>query len=124
MASLQSHLSILLTILLTVYGQLIVKWRVVVAGSIPLEWSDKAVFFFRLMIDPWVLTVYAATLVAGISWMAAMTRLELNYAYPFMSATFVLVMVLSHLFFQESINLPKVLGMAFIVVGLIIGSRG
>jgi len=56
--------------------------------------------------------------------MAAMTKLQLSFAYPFMSLAFVLVMVASGLFFQETITVPKVVGMGLVVLGLIIGSRG
>ena len=124
MTIIQNHLYILLTILLTVYGQLIVKWRVIEAGAMPSGWWEKAEYFFRLITNPWVLTVYVAVFVAGISWMAAMTKLELNYAYPFMSATFVLVMICSSIFFHESINAAKIIGMVLIIAGLVIGSQG
>ena len=53
-----------------------------------------------------------------------MTKFELSYAYPFTSLSFVLVLVASALFFREAITVPKVLGLALIVVGIILGSRG
>ena len=46
--------------------------------------------------------------------MAAMTKFEISVAYPFMSLAFVLVLLLSALFFQEPITLGKVLGMILI----------
>jgi multidrug transporter EmrE-like cation transporter len=55
--------------------------------------------------------------------MAAMTKFELSYAYPFMSLAFVLVLGLSAVFFQEAITMPKVLGLSLIILGIIIGSR-
>lgn len=119
-----SYLLILTTILATVYGQLIIKWQVIQAGAIPAGISEKGWFFLKLLFNPWVLTVYVAVLIAGVSWMAAMTKLELSFAYPFMSATFVLVMLLSPYFFNESLNPYKIIGMGLIVVGLIIGSQG
>ena len=53
-----------------------------------------------------------------------MTKLDLSHAYPFMSAAFVLVLVFSSVFFHETITAPKVIGMALIVSGIIIGSQG
>lgn len=115
---------VICTVLLTVYGQLIVKWRVNQAGPLPVELVKKAVFLVSLLIDPWVVTVIPATLVAGLCWMAAMTKLELSYAYPFMSLAFVLVLILSAVLFHETVSMPKVLGMVIVILGLIIASQG
>lgn len=53
-----------------------------------------------------------------------MTKLELSHAYPFMSLSFVFVLVLSGFFFHESITLPKLLGGLLIMVGIIVGVQG
>ena len=52
-----------------------------------------------------------------------MTKFELSYAYPFTSVGFVLVLILSAVFFHEAITIPKVIGMVLIVAGIIIGSQ-
>jgi multidrug transporter EmrE-like cation transporter len=56
--------------------------------------------------------------------MAAMTKLPLSFAYPFMSLAFVLVMVFSSLLFNEPITAHKMIGVALVIVGLAIGSQG
>lgn len=112
------------TIVLTVYGQVVIKWQVLNAGAFPDPASEKIVFLLRLLLNPWVLSAFAAALLASISWMAAMTRLELSRAYPFMSLAFILVLVASSVFFQEPITPPKIIGIALVVVGLTIGSQG
>lgn len=118
------HLYILSTILFTVYGQLVIKWQVTRAGSFPEDAAEKALFLLRLVLNPWVISSLAAAFLAFLSWMAAMTRFELSYAYPFMSLAFVLVLWLSAALFHEAINVPKLLGVALIITGIIIGSRG
>ena len=112
------------TIVLTSYAQLIVKWRVRLAGALPVEFTKKAFFLTGLLFDPFVLTGLLAALLAGVSWMAAMTKLELSFAYPFISLSFVLVFVFSALLFHESITAAKVLGMLLIVAGIIVIGRG
>jgi drug/metabolite transporter (DMT)-like permease len=115
---------ILATVFLTVYCQLIVKWRVRQAGALPVDLMAKAVFLAKLLIDPWMLTVVVAAFLAGLCWFAAMTKYELSYAYPFMSLAFVMVLFLSALLFHEPVTMPKVVGLAVVIVGLIIASRG
>ena len=112
-----------LTIALTVYGQLIVKWQVGKAGDLPAGLWSKVEFLLRLAVNPWVISVFAAAAVAALSWMAAMTRLELSRAYPFVGLSFVLVLVFSAVFFDESLTAWKVAGVALIVLGLFVGSR-
>jgi len=111
------------TIFFTVYGQLILKWRISSVGSLPPEILDKVIFLFKLLFDPFIFSGFASAFIASFFWMAAMTKFELSYAYPFMSGAFVLVFILSVLFFNEVVTWQKVLGLALIVAGIIVTSR-
>lgn len=119
-----SYLYVFLTIALTVYGQIVIKWQVLQVGALPVNLHERFFFLVRLLVNPWIISAFAAAFLASIAWMAAMTKLPLSHAYPFMSLAFVLVLVLSGLFFQEAITAPKIIGLAFIVLGIVIGSQG
>jgi multidrug transporter EmrE-like cation transporter len=114
---------IALTILLTVYGQVILKWQVSLAGTLPSTGGEKAAFLFGLLLRPWVLSAFAAAFLASIAWMAAMTKFDLSYAYPFMSLNFVLVLILSWLLFHEALSVSRVAGLLLIIVGILVGSQ-
>lgn len=118
------YLYVLLTIAFTVYGQLVLKWQVAEVGPLPASASDKILHLLGLLLNPWIISGFAAAFLASLAWMAAMTKFELSHAYPFMSASFVLVLILSGVLFNEPITTLKVVGMAFIVVGIAIGSQG
>jgi len=118
------YLYIFGTILFTVYGQLVLKWQISQAGPLPMGFVDKIIFLLRQFSNIWILSGFAAAVVAALCWMAAMTKFELSYAYPFMSLSFVLVLGLSAPLLHEAITAPKVIGMALIVAGIIIGSQG
>jgi drug/metabolite transporter (DMT)-like permease len=115
---------VLCTVVLTAYSQLIVKWRVTVAGALPNDFVKKVVFLIWLWFDPWIMSALLAVFCAGLAWMAAMTKLELSYAYPFMSLAFVLVLICSAFFFRELVTVPKVVGLLLIICGIIVASRG
>ena len=66
----------------------------------------------------------ALTFFAGILWMATMTKLDLSLAYPFMSLPFIFVLLFSALFFNEPMNVYKVSGVALIIAGVVVSSRG
>ncbi len=118
------YVYILITIILTVYGQLVVKWQVSLAGAFPASGWEKTVFLSKLLINPWVVSSMAAALLAGVAWMAAMTKLHLSYAYPFMGLTFILVLILSGFFFEEPMNWQKTVGVLLIMGGIALSSQG
>ncbi len=119
-----SYFFVFLTVFLTVYSQIIIKWQVLAAGAFPVESVDRLWFLAKLLVNPWVVSALAAGLLAVVSWMAAMTRLDLSHAYPFMSLAFVLVLVLSAMVFHEPVNAWKIAGLVLITVGIIVGSQG
>ena len=118
-----SYIYIALTIIFTVYGQIVIKWQASNAGPFPEDFNDKFLFLLRLVFNPWVLSGLAAAFLASLAWMAAMTKFDLSHAYPFMSLAFVLVLFLSAFFFNEPLTFSKIAGMALIVGGILVGSQ-
>ncbi len=117
------YLYILLTVLLTAYGQLILKWRMNSLPQPPAPLPEKFWFLFKIIFDPYIFSGFFAAFLASLTWMAALAKFELSFAYPFMSLAFVVVLVCGYFFLHESITVPKVIGMVLIVAGLIIASR-
>jgi uncharacterized membrane protein len=124
MPQLTNYLYILATIIFTVYGQLILKWRIHDHGNLPYDLTHKIKFLFFLLIDPIIISGFISAFLASIAWMAAMTKFSLSHAYPFMSLNFVIVLLLSNLLLHESISLQRIIGVGLIVFGTIISSRG
>lgn len=110
------------TIALTVFGQLILKWRMDQFGPLPTNIGGGLRYLFGVLIDPVVMSSFAAAFLAGLTWIAALTRFELSYAYPFMSLSFVLVLAMSVAFLGETLTLNKVLGVVLIGIGTVVAS--
>lgn len=103
----------------TVYGQLVIKWRMASKGELPETMVDKVTFLLQALFgDIFMLSGFAAAFIAGLFWMAAMSKFDLSFAYPFMSLSFVLVLALSVLLFGETLTLGKVVGITFIIIGV------
>jgi multidrug transporter EmrE-like cation transporter len=120
-----SYLYIALTVIFTVYGQIVIKWQAVQAGQLPSGNVEKIWFLLRLVfLNPWVMSGLFAAFLASLTWMAAMTKLPLSHAYPFVSLSFVLVVLSGAIFFHEPLTWPKIIGMVCIVVGIVVGSQG
>lgn len=118
------YLYILGTILFTVYGQIVIKWRVDTYGAFPLLIADKAIFIGKLLLDPYIISGLFGAFLAALCWMAAMTKFELSHAYPFIGLTYVLIILISGILFHEAITFPKIIGVTLIVIGIIVGSQG
>jgi multidrug transporter EmrE-like cation transporter len=123
MLRLIDHSYIASTVFFTVYSQLIMRWQVSQAGVLPLDFMGKIQFVAQLFLNPWILSSILSTLFAGISWMLAMTRFEISYAYPWVSLNFVLMLVFGVLLFDESFNLAKVFGTLLIIAGVVLIAR-
>ena len=119
-----NYLYILATVIFTIYGQLILKWRIANYGALPDLFTEKIVFLMKLFLDPFILSGFFAAFLAALSWMAAMTKFDISHAYPFMSLSFILVLILSGLIFNEPITLFKIIGLTLIIIGIAIGSQG
>jgi drug/metabolite transporter (DMT)-like permease len=117
------HIYILLTLLFTVYGQLVLKWQMGKVGNMPDNTIDKILFLLQQFLNPWIMSGFMSAFLASLAWMAAMTRFNLNYAYPFMSLAFIIVMLFSVIFLRESLTLQSVLGTVLVVVGLTVIAR-
>ncbi len=119
-----SYLYVLATVLLMVFGQILIKWQVLKAGALPEKLGEQFSFAARLLFNPWILGALALAFLAAICWMIAMSKLPLSHAYPFVSLSFVLVLVLSAACFGESVTWPKILGVSLILLGVGVSSQG
>ena len=115
------------TIILSVYSQLMIKWRMSTRFCdihLPDALWDKFILLLTIIFDPGVFSGLVATFLSGLFWMATMSKLDISFAYPFTSLGFVLVLLFSAFLFGESMNLYKVVGVLFIMIGVTIASRG
>lgn len=76
-----------------------------------------------VLLNPYVLLGFVMYGLSTIFWLIALSKKDLSFVYPFISLTYILVLVLSSLVLKESIGLNKLVGTLAIIIGLIIISR-
>ena len=54
------------TILLTVYGQIVFKWQGDKLSEFPDTLSDRLLYVFNLLINPWIFSSFAAAFFAAL----------------------------------------------------------
>lgn len=118
------YLYILGTVLCTIYGQLIMKWRIVNYGFLPDGLASKILFLLKLLLDPFIFSGLVAAFLASMFWMAAVTRLDLSSAYPLITAGLTTItVVLAIVLLKEPLTFSKVLGVVLIVSGVLVMVR-
>ncbi|TNJ33848.1 EamA family transporter [Arenimonas terrae] len=117
-----SYVFIALTIVLTVYGQLVLKWQASKRPDATLAGMNPEAML-SLLLNPWVISGFAAAFAASLCWMAAIGKMPLSKAYPFMALSFPTVGVLAVWLFNEQFNTPKIIGTALILAGVVVLSR-
>lgn len=120
---LQQHSFIFLCIAFTVTSQLLMRWRVGTAGSLPEATADRVNFVVGLLLTPWIWLAICCTFLAGVSWMLALTRFDLSYAFPFTGVSFLVMLLAGAFMFNEHVTVARAIGTMFVVLGLIVVVR-
>jgi len=118
-ANVQSIGLILASVVCGAFGQLILKAGMNSFG--PLQLSVETVL--RMATNPLLLVGIAIFGVSALLWLRALMKADLSFAYPFLSLTYIAVLVGGAVLFQENITLPRVVGFALIISGVWIVAR-
>ena len=122
---LSQHIYIFITLAFSVSSQLIIKWKMSDFSYNDFSsWQDRYSFAFSMLINPYIILALTFTVLAGVSWMIAMTKFELSYAYPFTIFSLIFVTLFSIIFFEEQVNAYKIIGIILVAIGIFTISRG
>lgn len=100
-------------------GQLILK-----AGMNGLGKSQfSAETLIRMATSPLLLVGVAVFCISTLLWLFALAKADLSFAYPFLSLTYLAVLVGGAVFFREEVTLPRVLGFVVIIAGVWVVAR-
>lgn len=110
------------TIFFTVYGQMVMKWRINKLGFVLPQGGagEKFLGLLKLVFDPFIFSGFLSAFIASLFWMAAMSKFEITQAYPFMSISPAIVFLLGIFFLNETFTWGKLLGLVFIIIGTVV----
>lgn len=110
------------TIFFTVLGQLLIKYKMSNFAGFPKHDSyfELIIPAIQLLLNPFIFFGLLSAFIASFFWMAAMTKFEISFAYPFMSLSFVLVFLFGILLFGEAFTWGKVTGLILICLALFV----
>ena len=114
---------ILLSGLLGVGGQVVVKQALAAAGPLPLSLDAIPTLVWSLASNPQIVAGLAVYSCGTFLWLVALSRVDLSYAYPFASLNYIFVLAASWLVLHEEPTPMRLFGVAAICLGVALLSR-
>jgi drug/metabolite transporter (DMT)-like permease len=118
-ANLQSVGLILASVAFGAVGQLILKAAMNGLGQVQFSLDT----LLRMATSPLLLLGIGIFAISTLLWLLALTKADLSFAYPFLSLTYIAVLIGGALLFRERVTFVRVLGFAVIVTGVWIVAR-
>jgi drug/metabolite transporter (DMT)-like permease len=112
------------TVLFTVVGQLLIKQGMLQLGAAPNDTSRLPLFALKAVFQWQVFLGFVSAGLAATSWMVAMSRNTISFAYPFMGLSIVLTLLLAPLCFGEHVPTQRWVGVLIVCVGIVIAAQG
>ncbi len=118
------YLFIAITVVLNASSQLLMKCGVErLDTSVGLQ---EAPLRFGLMVvtNPFIFLGLTTMTISMGTHLAALSRFDVGYVFPFISFAYVIVAVFGVLFLGEEVNANRVIGIGIIIIGVAILARG
>ena len=115
---------ILVSVLAGAIGQVLLKKGMSSMGPLTLSLSKLFSILWRMATNPYVIVGLFIYVGGTVFWLTALSRVDLSYAYPFASLSYVVMLAASWLLFRENISVVRLLGTLVVGVGVFIISRG
>ncbi|MDR2633864.1 MAG: EamA family transporter [Treponema sp.] len=113
---------ILAGVLFNAGAQLLMRKGMLDIGTISLHSSVKDMLP-KMITAGYLWLSIACYGISALLWMVILSRVEVSFAYAFLSLGFVIVALMGYLIFNEHITRIRIAGMVFIGTGVLLVSR-
>ena len=113
-------LFILFTVLTNAAAQLLLKQGMISLGPISFSSDTLIQKIFQIVFNPWVFAGLFTFVISMASHLYVLSKVDLSFAYPFLSLAYVAVAIFAWLLFKEDLGAMKIAGIAFICVGTVL----
>ena len=117
---------VLASVLLAAFAQLTLKHgmtQVTSHGTSPLDLRAPSETLRRVAANAAVWAGLATFGLSAMVWIVVLSRASLSFAYPFVSLTYVIILLFDGLILHEPVSALRWGGVAFIVLGIVLVSR-
>ena len=110
---------ILFTVMTNAAAQLMLKHGMMSLGAISFEGANPVVRLLQIVFSPWVFLGLCTFVISMASHLYVLSKVELSFAYPFLSLAYVVVAAYAYFVFHEDLSAMRIAGIGFIVLGTI-----
>jgi drug/metabolite transporter (DMT)-like permease len=114
---------ILISVSAGAVGQILLKQGMRVMGTVTLLPGELPGLVLKIITSPYLVLGLALYVGATLFWLAALSRVELSFAYPFVSLSYVVMLLASWQLFQEDLSAVRLIGTLVIILGVFMISR-
>lgn len=111
---------ILFTVLTNAAAQIMLKKGMLSVGGVPMDAGALAGFVMRTFLNPFVFFGLCIFVVSMLSHLVVLSKVDLSFAYPFLSLAYVVVTAYAFFVFQEDVSLVRVAGIGLICFGTVL----
>ncbi len=111
---------ILFTVLTNAAAQIMLKKGMNSVGALDIGSDGLIGTIFRVVFSPFVFLGLTTFVISMASHLIVLSKVQLSYAYPFLSLAYVVVAAYSYFFFAEDVGLARLAGIGLIVAGTIL----
>lgn len=110
-------------VLLNAAAQLLLKAGTNAVGRFEFSLANVVPVGMKLAFEPHIMGGLACYVVSVVVWIMGLSRVEVSIAYPMLSVGYILNAVAAWYLFGESMTAQKLVGIAFIVLGVFLVAR-
>lgn len=111
---------ILFTVFTNAAAQLLLKQGMLTMGASAFAGENIILRIVQVVFNPWVFAGLVTFVISMASHLYVLSKVELSFAYPFLSLAYVAVAIFAYFLFREDLNIWRILGIAFICLGTIL----
>lgn len=115
----QSIILVLISSVLTALGQVAFKYGMQSVGDINMTASTAPRILWQIFTTPSIILGFFSFGLGAVLWLFALARLELSYAVPLASVTYVLVLIAGVMLFREPLTAAKIVGTLLVAAGVV-----
>jgi drug/metabolite transporter (DMT)-like permease len=114
---------ILISVFTGAIGQIMLKKGMTTMGPVTLTLNQLPTVLWSMATNLWVIFGLLIYVTGTVFWLSALSRVDLSYAYPFASLSYVVMLAASWFLFHENITVMRLLGTLVVALGVFLISR-
>lgn len=114
---------ILLSVLLNCAAQLCMKKGMMLVGEVTGGLQGLIALFPAMIVNGYLWISAGCYIVSIALWLVVLSKVDVSYAYPFLSIGYVLSALVGYFAFHEAVTPIRILGILVICAGVILISR-